>query len=538
MTQRAWIGGIIAIAATLAFSPARAHPGHTGTHDELRDIRAQAEGLLVDGRLDAWNSWTHGDPSSAVDLLRRYPGLFSRAAIDRVRGALARTTDPRERQATVYLGRFLEGEFVRQKTAELRDSIASLELDAVVQVDTSRVPFIQCGSLIAGAPGHDLRMRVFAAQDTVLALAEPLRREVLEITRREAAALGYASRLDFFRATGVEGGEELEGEVRGFLQDTEALYDSALTAECGARLGMRREDFRRPDVARLHRMVEFDGYFPRQQLLPLARRSMEDLGIDLDRQRNILVDAEPRDLKNLRAACFPVRVPNDIRISVIPGDGFADYEDLFHELGDAERAACARQDHLEFRSMGGRAVSGCMAFLHQYLLEDPSWVRARLDMPDSTARRYLARSGFVRLMLVRRFAGRYLYGLALHRGQEEPREAYLREMRAALHYSMDHHDALHALADDGSLEEAAYLQGWFLSAMLQANLRSRFGADYFAKPAAGAWLKELWASGTELDAPALARKLGAPRPVRTALVEEMRRLVRLDQLGARPEAQR
>ncbi len=536
--HRSVVGMVFAVLALALAAPASPEPGHAGGRDELRDIRTQAEAMLADANLDAWNSWTRGDEANAADLYHRYPGLFSRASIDRVRGALSRAANPRERKAVLYLRRYVEGEYVRQKTADLRDSIANLEIAATVAVDTVRVPFFQSGALIANSEGHARRMRVFLAQDSVMIQADSLRRQVLKITAREAAALGYPTRLDFYRATSGGGYEELEQEVRGFLKDTETLYDSALTAECGARLGIRREELRRPDVVRLNRLVEFDAYFPQQQLLPLARKSLADLGIDLDRQRNILVDAETRELKNPRAACFRVRVPNDIRVSVKPQGGLADYENLFHELGDAEGAACTRQDRLEFRCLGDGAVPGCMAFLNEYLLEDPAWVGERLGMSAPTARLYLARAGFVRLMLIRRFAGKFLYQLALHRGGEEPGPAYLREMGSALRYPMDDHDALHALADDGSLEEADYLQAWFLSAMLQAKLRARFGADYFMKPAAGAYLKELWAPGAELDAPGLARKLGETRPTRTALVAELRRLVRLDELGRGPEGTR
>ena len=66
------------------------------------------------------------------------------------------------------------------------------------------------------------------------------------------------------------------------------------------------------------------------------------------------------------------------------------------------------------------------------------------------------------------------------------------------------------LADvDGGFYAACYLRAWALETRWRAALRERFGERWFAEPAAGRWLRELWAMGQRLDAgELLAETLG------------------------------
>ena len=527
LVAAACILGSLGLAAT-----AGAHPGHTGPHDELSDLRTQAEALIADLNLDGWNSWSNGDDSHSAEIYGRYPGLFTPENIRKVQDELGHATAARDRKALVLLKRYLEGEFINQKAAAMRDSISNLEIAATVVVDTGRISYYQADNYLANQPDHLLRLKAYRAEDSVLASIDPLRLQVLDLTSREAAALGYKSRLDYFEFQKGVSFANLEAEVRGFLEDTRGVYDSSLTALCASELHLPREQLRRADVGRLNRLQAYDGYFSRQELLPILKKSWAGIGVDVDRQRNILIDSEIREKKNPRAVCFSIHVPTDIRLSVKPQGGLQDYEALFHEMGHAEHYAHTRQDRWEFRDLGTNTFTECMAFLDEYLIEDPAWVGANLKMPEADSKEFLARAGFLRLLLLRRYAGKFLFELALHRGESDWRGAYHREMQAALLYPLDASDDLRALRDDEGFYEGDYLQAWFLEAMLKEKLQQKFGANYFQKPEAGLFLKELWAYGNELDGPDLARRLGEKDTERGPLVRELQRLIRSGGLGA------
>jgi hypothetical protein len=487
----------------------------------LARLRAEVEQFYQERQETEWASWTGGVESRLADVYARHADLFTLGSIAQARAAAA-AAPPADRKALTYLRRYLEGEFVGRQAAALEDSVANVLMAATVPADTGRVPYFQVSSWISNQADHAKRLAAYAAQDSLLDALKPLHQARLDLVRREAAKLGYASRFEFYQAQKGIRFADLEKEVRAFLAETQGIYDTVLTAITAQQLGMERSALRRPDVSRINRLKDFDESFPSKQLLPVTVKTFAALGVDVSRQRNIRVDAEVRQAKNPRAACFPVRVPEDIRISVEPIGGLQDYEALFHEMGHAEHAAYTRQRQAELRILGSDAFPECMAFAAEYLVEEPAWIRTYLEMDPPEIKRYASQAAFLRLMLVRRYAGKFLYEMDLHRGGVKPELAYARNMQAALLIPMDEHDARRCYDEDEGFYEADYLQAWFLEALLKARLRAKFGPLYFLKREAGDELKALWATGTQLSGPELARRLGATRLDHRPLARQLR----------------
>ena len=505
-------------AATAAAARGRA----AAASDPVAALESEVEQFLREREEANWDTWSNGAGSRQAEIYSRHPHLFTRETLARVRAAVARARAPQDKKALTYLRRFLEGEFVSQQAAVLEDSIANVMLSATVAVDTGRVPYFQISGWLSNQPDHARRLAAYAAQDSVLDALKPLYQARLELVRREAARLGYPSRFHFYQDQKGISFPELEREVRAFLSDTQGMYDTLLILLARDQLALPAAEVRRADINRINRLRGFDEYFPRDQLLPSLTRSFADLGVDLSRQRNIRLDVEDRPGKNPRAACFAVHVPDDIRVSVEPVGGLQDYEAVFHEMGHAEHAAYTRQARIELRSLGSSAFGECMAFAHEYLLEDPGWLATHLQVERYDLQHLAPQAAGLRLMLVRRYAGKFLYQMDLHRGGVKPEDAYLSNMRLALRYPMDEHDARRCYEDDEGFYEADYLQAWFLEAMLVAHLEARYGPRYFQRREAGEELKALWATGQELSGPELARRLGATHVDHRPLAAQLR----------------
>jgi hypothetical protein len=64
------------------------------------------------------------------------------------------------------------------------------------------------------------------------------------------------------------------------------------------------------------------------------------------------------------------------------------------------------------------------------------------------------------------------------------------------------------LADvDPGFYVACYLRAWALEALWREALRERFGERWFERPAAGEWLRGLWAQGQRLGAEELVAEV-------------------------------
>jgi len=151
-----------------------------------------------------------------------------------------------------------------------------------------------------------------------------------------------------------------------------------------------------------------------------AASTYKGMGIDLGSNKNLTIDAEPRERKNPRAVCYLVDIPSDVRLSVKPSGGFGDYRSLFHELGHALHYANTRENAFEFKYLGEPTVTETYAFLSEYLLINNAWVRLRTPMPVTVQKEFLHFQALYRMYFVRRYCAKVLYELQLYGGVTNP----------------------------------------------------------------------------------------------------------------------
>ncbi len=129
-------------------------------------------------------------------------------------------------------------------------------------------------------------------------------------------------------------------------------------------------------------------------------------------------------------------------------------------------------------------------------------------MGATEVREYLALNMFAERYMLRRYGAKLQYELELHRGNElAGHEAnYARLLGEAVQVRVWPENFLFDL-DDG-FYCASYLRAWMLEVQLRQVLVKEFGEDWFAQPAAGDYLRELWSLGQEYNADEMARRLG------------------------------
>lgn len=434
-----------------------------------------------------------------VPIFQRHAALFRE---DTVRSLL----DQMDGRAARYIARFACEMYLADQVKHATEEIANAETADRVQWDGQQLAYRYASTVLANEPHlsrrHDLERRIVACTES----HNNLRRARWEGLHQQAAALGFADYAAMCEALSGIGLQALAGEMRLLLDRTRDAYFDALDRQAEI-LCVPRAELTTGDLRRLFRAPQFDGLFPADRLLPALRQTLSGLGIHLDAQRNVTLDTESRPLKSPRAFCVPVRVPDDVRLVIMPKGGQDDYSSLMHEAGHLEHFAhCDADARAAYRYLGDNAVTEGWAFLFDYLVETEAWLTLILGENDYRAFLDLAR--FMDLWFLRRYAAKLLYELELHRGGsfDAAPERYRDHLCDTLGVHIWPENYLFDV-DDG-LYCAAYLRAWALERQVRRRLKRDHGEEWFASPAAGDTLRALWRRGQEPTADEIAREIG------------------------------
>jgi hypothetical protein len=470
--------------------------------------------------------------------------LFTRAVVDELRALAARApagADERGRRLHALLRFAVEGHLGRA-TRVLEAELVQREAALSVEVAPSRrgraverIGFREAALAQAVEPDPERRERLDAARLAAVSDAlTPLAREALEQRHALARELGWPSyRAMWEELLGIDL-VALAGEAADLLAASEKRYADAVAPAVRRAVGVGLDGLRRADLPWLLRNAQADPHFPADRLLSSFRATLAALGIDLDRQPNVVLDLDRRPRKSPRAFCAPVRVPEEIYLVVPRVGGREDYVALLHEGGHAEHFAGVDATlPFELRQLGDHAVTEAFAFLFEGLAEEPAWLRRHLSVQDSDgALRQHARAQ--RLIFVRRHAAKLVYELELHGGQDGEADGlgrtngladelsglYARRLSAAVRVDWPRETWLTDV--DPGFYVANYLRAWTLEARLRRALTERFGAAWFERAAAGDYLRSLWRESQRWGAEELLDRVepGARLDLRT-LAEEL-----------------
>ena len=505
-------------------------PGHRDEMEKIEVLRERVENLSVAKTKMEYDSWVFGERSNLDSLYATDSSLFTVENIRLVERAVGAEPDSVQQKRLRYLHRQLITEYLSLRTAGLRDQVVNFEAGATVHVDGETIPYRQVSVLIANESSQSRRASLSVAMDPLFDTLNVRLREIEETNRSIAKELGFSSFNAMIADIKSLSLDEMRRMCEEFLSSTDSLYDTLLRDMLEQKLDLTREHFYSYDVAALFRAKEFDLYFPADSVLPLVTTTYRGLGIDIDTQRNLKIDATSRPTKNPRAACFAVEVPTDIRLTIKPAGGYDDVAALLHEMGHGQHYANTKEHAFEFRYLGEPTVTEAFAFLSEYLLDNQAWLRVHTTMPVPVLKDFVRFEAFHRLYYVRRYTAKLLYEVRLHAGEENLPSLYTALQSRAVGWIPTPSDAKRYLIDvDDNLYSAGYLRAWFLEAQLNTKLRQDFGANWFEDPRAGEFLRSLWAYGDRLNGDELAHTLGYAAIIPGPLLEEINSMVLLSQ---------
>jgi len=384
-----------------------------------------------------------------------------------------------------------------------------MESSARIVFEGKKIPYREVGGMIANEPKRERRAGLDQAVGPVLDALNITHTEIERTNLQLARDLGYTSYNTMAEELKQFSLDEFKNTSERVLSSTDSMYTVLLKEMLSRYVNLTPEKFHRYDSAPLFRSKQFDTYFPESSMIEAVKTTYKGLSVDIDEEKNLKIDSEKRSAKNPRAVCYPIDVPNDIRLSIKPIGGFDDYSALFHEMGHGQHYANTRENAFEFKYLGEPTVTENFAFLSEYLLANQAWLRSHTAMPTPVLKDFLRFQAFHRLYFIRRYSAKYLYELQLHAGVDAPQALYADLLSRSIGYVKTASDEKRYLVDvDALYYSASYLRAWFLEAQLNAKLTASFGANWFEHPQAGEFVKSLWANGDRLNGNEFVKLIG------------------------------
>ncbi|OGD76800.1 MAG: hypothetical protein A2Y64_07775 [Candidatus Coatesbacteria bacterium RBG_13_66_14] len=512
---------------TLASVPAPLGPsGEPFTIEELRGELEEFGYELAEAyyALDAY-----GEEVDTGPIYEKYAFLDDPALVDWLRSLEADAMDPLQRRSYAYLVKNLVDNLLWFPLEEIYYDYVATEASAVLVVGGEEIPYRQVDDVIFREDDRDRRRELWTAErEFIVGEINPRLAAVVEATRRECRELGFHDFVDYYAQINDRDFAELTGDCLYILGATRGLFET-LARERAAEVfpDLALEEVRSYDRGQLWRTDAYDSYFPAERLVPLWLEFTDGLGIDFQSLGNILLDSEDRPEKQPRAACWPMRVPDDIRVLVKPSGGFSDYETLFHEMGHALHFAFTDPGlPYEFKLLGDDAVTETYAFVLENVFENPSFLREAVGMTDEEeTRRFRREQLYFEVSGLRSYCVSFLYELTLHGVEADPRLSYkeLIDWAGVWTRTDEEYDTGVYYANE-DFYTTNYLYAWLLESLVRETLTDRLGGEWWRDPAAGDFLEGLWSRGYEATPGEIAAELGyaeiSPVPLVERLMEE------------------
>jgi len=458
------------------------------------------------------------DKIEAAKIYEKYGHLFKRAILDEVQKE-ARSADGEKERRLRYLRSFLFGNYMENRVKQLSDKATTVESEATVTVAGDTYPFRQAAVVMVNEPNRKKRASIFGARNRVIETINPTLEERMLVLHKTAHELGYSDYVKLYEDIKSIQLESLDLLLRSFLEKTKASYTTQLGELTKTQAGATLPEAEKHDISYVFRAIEFDSFFRREKAIETLKRTLAGMGIRLDEQRNIHLDVEERPKKTPRAFVSPIKVPDDVRLVVMPQGGHDDYASIFHEAGHAEHYGSTRSDlPVEYRYLGDNSLTEGYAFLMEYLLTNPHWLAKYTGMREPRA--FLKFVYLYKLYFLRRYAAKLTYELALHRkGLKDAPNRYKETLELSLVFK---HPASHYLMDvDDGFYCANYLRAWIFESQVKRILTERFGEDWFLKRGAGIQLQKWWSLGQKYQVEEMLRDLGYKGLDLNPLVEEI-----------------
>jgi len=463
----------------------------------IEQYRIDAENFLGELDKEYYLHFSGKKPELNLDdIYSKYESLFSFENSEFFKKLIENSKGDNKKKAE-FLFQFATDTYLGKKYQKISDKIANDEATAKINIDGRDYSFRYSDILLSNEPDRDKRELIDSKRRK---LTSDVFNEDLKIywesLHKEAKGLGFESYASLFIKLKGYDFFALDAGMDRLILETNELYEEHMDRLFKNKLGISIHGSKSCDFAYLKRAKEFDMFFKKENLVSIFKETMSGLGINLEKQKNVIMDVEERENKSPRAFCCPVKVPSEIYLVVMPSGGQDDYGAMFHEGGHAEHFANAGKSlDFEYRYLGDNSVTEGFAFCLENLIFEKEWLSSIIGMDESAAAEFMYFSGIINLFFLRRYAGKLKYELSLHNGTGFGEKDFLYSEILTKNLIMNYCPENYLKDVDEGFYCTSYIRAWMFEAQLKDYILTKFGSSWFKNKKAGDLLKEFWSYG-------------------------------------------
>ncbi|MCL4385994.1 MAG: hypothetical protein M1326_06755 [Cyanobacteria bacterium] len=464
---------------------------------DIDKYRKDAEDFL--GKLDKEYYLHFSGQKNTLDLddiYKQFEYLFSFENSQYFKNLINSSSGENKKKA-VFLFQFCTEGYLSKKYQKLSDTIANNEANTKINIDGKDYSFRYSDVLISNEPDKNKRDEIDKKRRKIIAdVFNHDLKTYWEFLHTEAIELGFKNYISLFSQLKGYDFYDIDKSMDKLVFDTNDIYEEHMEKLFNKKLGISIKGSNASDFAFVKRAKEFDVFFKKENLVPIFKENMKQLGIDIDRQQNIIMDVEERENKSSRAFCCPVKVPSEIYLVVMPSGGQDDYGAMFHEGGHAEHFAnVSSKMDFEYRYLGDNSVTEGFAFCLENLIYEKSWLITIIGMDEDSANEFVYFSGLMNLFFLRRYASKLKYELKLHEQTRVNDLDLLYSEILSKNLIMNYYPENYLKDVDEGFYCTSYIRAWMFEAQLKDYILNKFGTKWFKNKKAGDFLREIWSYG-------------------------------------------
>lgn len=248
-----------------------------------------------------------------------------------------------------------------------------------------------------------------------------------------------------------------------------------------------------------HDMIEgFKGVNPIQKI----KKTMRDMGLNPDK---IKVDDKDRPKKYASPFCYPIKIPQDVRVSFKPENPLNDANSIYHEFGHAIHHSVIKKDleyWKKYLCSGGLAETFSTFF--ESILTDYNYMIEELKLKPEYAKEIIRRKNFMQLFGTAFYTANSLFRIAYWKENiqfKQCNKRYAKEIRKSMGMKIPGaYWKLHHILPESMMYVPSYMLAEIQQTKIRTKLRKKYGKKWWKSKKAGKEILKLMQTGTDSEA--------------------------------------
>lgn len=404
--------------------------------ERLDAIEADLEDMNVVEGEDAFDLYyRHADVDLAAHEKKRRDALLEPEVAEACAAVLAGDYDTAaQRRATITFGWVTEMRAETDEIIDLKEEIQKIVIKSKPTLDGEEIPRHEKTKVIFKDDDRERRRRALNSEGELRRQLADKARLLYKLRNEAAKALGCEDYPSLALERENLTPAELEGIFTKYERETRGAYEELL-AEGVATFDLGRVEPWDLNYITYRLSAADDRYFPKEAALPSLSEVVKGYGRDLEAM-GILIQPDA-DIP-YGGLCFPIHVPDDIRILLNLKDGMGDFQTLYHEFGHAVHRKFTACDSFALKHGDAGFFAEAMADTWALLVSTPAWLGAYTTMDEKETSRLLAASEKAFACRTRRFMSQQSYEMDAYRDADgDLDEALNRHAERFLGYRYD-----------------------------------------------------------------------------------------------------